>query len=105
MKNFRCWFRHRFSRIKDCNLVTTRNQEYTYKIWECRHCGDIVTGAKPVYHPKIDNNTYKIKCDWKACAKNKSGYCNDKDTEITFKSIKSDYNKKDYMQCENFDWE
>lgn len=53
----------------------------------------------------LENENHKIKCEWLSCANNKSGYCNSLDSEISFRSVKSDDNKKEYLQCSNFDWE
>ncbi|EGT3640900.1 TPA: hypothetical protein UL242_003994 [Clostridioides difficile] len=104
IKSLRCIFRHLFSRVKDCELITTRSQQYTCKIWMCKHCGQIVAGSTPVYHPKMEKNEYYIKCDQLACAKNDEGYCNSKDKEIEFKSVCLDDGKQ-FLKCENFDWE
>ncbi|MBH7847151.1 hypothetical protein I6A75_16875 [Clostridioides difficile] len=104
IKSLRCIFRHLFSRVKDCDLITTRSQQYTCKIWMCKHCGQIVAGSTPVYHPKMEKNEYYIKCDQLACAKNDEGYCNSKDKEIEFKSVCLDDGKQ-FLKCENFDWE
>ncbi|MGX9757469.1 hypothetical protein ACWYRQ_14405 [Clostridioides difficile] len=70
----------------------------------CKHCGQIVAGSTPVYHPKMEKNEYYIKCDQLACAKNDEGYCNSKDKEIEFKSVCLDDGKQ-FLKCENFDWE
>lgn len=104
IKSLRCRFGHKFSRVIDCDLITTRSQQYTCKIWMCKHCGQIIGGSTPIYHPKMDKNEYCIKCDRLTCAKNDEGYCNSKDKEIEFKSACLD-NGEQFLKCESFDLE
>ncbi|AKP44791.1 TPA: hypothetical protein P1M42_000086 [Clostridioides difficile] len=104
IKGFRCICRHKFSRIKDCYLITTKSQQHTCKIWVCKYCGQIVAGSTPVYHPNMKVNEYCVKCELLACSNNYEGYCNSKDKEIEFKSICLEGNKE-ILQCKNFDLE
>lgn len=104
IKRLKCIFKHKFSGVKDCDLITICKNKYIYNMWECTYCRRLVKVTREIHHPKKIKRKYNVKCEFERCSKNDYGYCNSWSEELKIKAVHSKDNSE-FLDCENFEYE